>query len=189
MSAWEERYQRGETGWDRGGASPALSQLLEQLPAKARVMVPGCGHGHEVVALAKRGFVVTAIDIAPSPITHLREKLQQNNLQAELIHGDLFTYLPEHGFDAVYEQTCLCAIEPQQRKDYAALLHNWLKPDASLYAQFMQTGSAGGPPYHCDLLSMHVLFDDCRWQWPATEPALIPHRNGRFELAYRLRRI
>jgi len=189
MSAWEKRYQRGETGWDRGGASPALSHLIEQLPKNARVLVPGCGRGHEVVALAKLGFIVTAIDIAPSAIIHLREQLQQEQLHAELILGDLFTYRPEQRFDAVYEQTCLCAIEPQQRKDYADQLYSWLKSDARLYALFMQTGCAGGPPFHCDLLAMRELFDDSRWQWPAIEPAFVPHRNGRFELGYRLQRI
>lgn len=189
MSAWEERYQRGETGWDRGGVSPALTQLVDHLHLEARVLVPGCGRGHEVIELARLGFKVTAIDIAPSAIAHLSQQLQQEQLDAELVNGDLFAYAPDQRFDAVYEQTCLCAIEPEQRADYEQRLHGWLKPEGVLYALFMQTGVRGGPPFHCDLIMMRELFDASRWQWPVeTGPVLVLHKNGRFELGHMLRR-
>ncbi len=187
MNDWEARYQRGETGWDRGETSTALTHMLSRLDPGDRVLVPGCGRGHEVVALAQHGFRVTAIDIAPSAITHLGERLQNRELDAELIHGDLFDYQAAPPFDAIYEQTCLCAISPDQRKAYADKVHSWLRPGGILYAMFMQTGAEGGPPFHCDLLAMRSLFDGDRWQWPEQEPILVPHRNGRFELGYCLR--
>jgi len=74
---------------------------------------------------------------------YLRDQLDAAGLQAELIQGDLFTYASEHRFDAIYEQTCLCAIQPEQRADYERCLFSWLKPAAILYAMFMQTGAAG----------------------------------------------
>ena len=41
------------------------------------VVVPGCGRGHEVVELARRGFEVTAIDFAPAAIEALSTKLAE----------------------------------------------------------------------------------------------------------------
>jgi len=186
LSNWEGRYQRGETGWDRGGASPALSRLLEHLPAKARVLVPGCGRGHEVVELARLGFMATAVDIAPSATAHLRKQLLRHELDAKVVTGDLFDFVAKYPFDAVYEQTCLCAMDPTQREVYVDQLYAWLQPGGMLFALFMQTGCAGGPPFHCDLLAMRELFDTARWQWPENEPIFTPHANGRFELGYSL---
>jgi len=185
---WEARYQRGETGWDRGGPSPALVDFMRLAKAPCRVLVPGCGYGHEVVALAKQGYAVTAVDIARPAVERLRARLENAGCQAEVVHADLFDWEPEAPLDAIYEQTCLCAIRPEQRAAYEARLHRWLAPEGLLFALFMQTGAEGGPPFHCDLLDMRRLFASERWAWPEEAPSLVPHRNGRFELACALRR-
>lgn len=185
MNPWEQRYQSAQTGWDRGGISPALKYWLDEGLSPCRILIPGCGRGHEVVELAKRGFIVTAIDIAPSAVQHLNAALDAAGVSATVVQGDLFRLHPHHPFDAVYEQTCLCAIEPGQRQAYAEKLYGWLRPGGHLYALLMQTGVTGGPPFHCDLLAMRELFCPPRWQWPEGEqPVFTPHRNGRFELGY-----
>jgi len=190
LHEWESRYQSGETGWDRGASSPSLNAWLsnEGLTPGSRILVPGCGRGHEVIHLAQLGFDVTGLDIAPSAVNHLQQALKDKGVQAEVLHADLFEFMPDTPFVAIYEQTCLCAIQPVQRAAYEALLHAWLKPGGTLFALFMQTGAEGGPPFHCDLLAMRQLFDESRWEWPAEEPVFTPHRNGRFELGYRLKR-
>ena len=188
---WESRYQSGETGWDRGASSPSLNAWLKSdgLKPGSRILVPGCGRGHEVVHLAEMDFEVSCIDIAPSAVTHLKQTLVTKGLSADVMQADLFQFQPTHPFDAIYEQTCLCAIQPEQREAYASLLHSWIKPGGTLFALFMQTGAEDGPPFHCDLLAMHRLFPDSRWQWPTEEPVFTPHRNGRFELGYQLKRL
>ncbi|TJY59847.1 methyltransferase domain-containing protein [Sinimarinibacterium sp. CAU 1509] len=187
---WEQRYQSQQTGWDRGDASPALQQWLaaDALPP-GRVLVPGCGRGHEVVALAQAGYVVTAVDLAPSAIEAVAEKLRQAGTQAQLIHADLLQWTPEQAFDAVYEQTCLCALTPSLWPAYAARLALWVRPGGTLAILFMQTGRDGGPPFHCALPRMHELFDPELWEWPEKDDRLtIKHPNGGTELGYRLTR-
>ncbi|MDQ6971831.1 MAG: methyltransferase domain-containing protein [Mariprofundaceae bacterium] len=186
---WEDRYLRGETGWDRGGTSPALTHwLTHTLKAPARVLIPGCGRGHEVIMLARLGFSVTAIDIAPSAVAHLKQELARAGLSAEVILGDLFTYSPDEPFDVVYEQTCLCAIQPGQRKAYEERLHAWLKPGGIRLALFMQADSEGGPPFHCAVNDMQQLFPASRWDWPDAGTQNVPHHSGRFELGHSLTR-
>ena len=186
---WEARYREGNTGWDRGGVSPALQAWLDTGDlAPCRTLIPGCGRGHEIMTLARLGFAVTGIDFAPSAVAHVRRNLSRQELHAEVLEADVLGWQPEAPFDAVYEQTCLCALPEEAWPDYAARLYGWLRPAGSLFALFMQTGQPGGPPRHFDLLRMRQIFDEDRWHWPESEPMLVPHRNGRFELGYVLER-
>lgn len=184
---WEGKYHNNETGWDRGASSPALSSWLNDLKP-CRIAVPGCGRGHEVIELARRGFDVTGIDIATPAIEHMQAELDREGLSASLIHGDLFE-LELDPFDAIYEQTCLCAIQPEQREAYEQWLFNHLKPGGQLLALFMQTGVDGGPPFHCAIPNMNALFDTSRWQWPKSDGHSVPHPSDRHELAHLLIRI
>jgi len=179
---WEAKYKNSETGWDRGDASPALTTWLETLEP-CRILVPGCGRGHEVIELARRGFDVTAVDIATPAIDHMQAILEKEHLSATLIHADMFD-LDLAPFDAIYEQTCLCAIQPMQREVYEQWLYNHLKPGGQLLALFMQTGAEGGPPFHCGLSDMTSLFDASRWQWPESDGDTVAHPSGRHELAH-----
>ncbi|PJA33792.1 MAG: thiopurine S-methyltransferase, partial [Zetaproteobacteria bacterium CG_4_9_14_3_um_filter_53_7] len=91
-------------------------------------------------------------------------------------------------FDAIYEQTCLCALQPTQWSDYEQWLYNHLKPGGQLLALFMQTNAEGGPPFHCDVTEMKPLFAASRWLWPDNGDT-VPHPSGRHELAHLLIRI
>lgn len=180
---WQNRYDQGQTGWDRGAASPALQRWLESGQLQpCRILVPGCGRGHEVVALAAAGFDVTAVDFAPAAIAAVGEQLAARGLKAQLVQADLFEYTPDQPFDAIYEQTCLCAIQPSQRGEYERRLASWLRPGGRLYVLLMQTDSASGPPFTCPPGAMRDLFVAERWGWPAElEP--ISHPAQLVELA------
>ena len=163
---WENLYQERRTGWDRGKPSEGLVYWLNTgLLAPCRILVPGCGNGYEVVTLAEKGFDVTAIDIARTPIKNLQATLADANLNASLVQKDFFSWQPESPFDVIYEQTSLCALSPELWQQYENQLHQWLKPEGVLLAQFMQTGQEGGPPYHCDMDDMNTLFSEDRWIW------------------------
>jgi SAM-dependent methyltransferase len=179
---WERRYGQGQTGWDRGRASPALDHWIGAvLVPPGRVLVPGCGHGHEVAGLVRAGCQVTAVDIAAQPVMRLMGQLAGLGLHANVIQADLLHWRPSEPFDAVYEQTCLCALDPGHWAAYERRLRDWLLPGGRLLALFMQTGRAGGPPFDCPLPAMHVLFSERHWQWPAEPPLEVPHPNGLVE--------
>ena len=184
MSHWEEQYQANTIPWDRGAASPALHRWLQaDAIAHGHILVPGCGRGHEALELARHGFHVTALDIAPTALSLLEAELAAAGLSAELVCADALLWQPAAPFAAIYEQTCLCALQPGQWTAYERQLYGWLKPGGHLYALFMQTGRAGGPPFHCDLGDMRRLFPPDRWIWPDGEAERVTHPNGLFELA------
>ena len=67
---WAARYEEEHTPWDLGAPHPALAAELEKdllgrrrCGHDARAFVPGCGRGHDALALAKAGWVVTAMDM------------------------------------------------------------------------------------------------------------------------------
>lgn len=187
---WEHRYQDGQTGWDRGETSANLLHWIElDLLKPCRILIPGCGNGHEVLTLAEQGFDVVAIDIAPSPLANLAKMLQARNLTAELVEADFFTWQPEKLFDAIYEQTSLCALPPEQWQHYEQCLHNWLKPNGKIFVQFMQTDQAGGPPFHCEIDDMVRLFNTQRWQWSEQYETQVTHSSGKYEKIYCLEKI
>lgn len=188
---WEERFRSGNTPWDRGAAAPQLAAWLASgALAPCRVLVPGCGSGHEVVALAAAGFEVTALDYAPAAIERTGAQLRAAGAAATLVEADALAWQPERPFDAVYEQTCLCALYPDRWRAYADRLHQWLRPAGSLYALFMQfprpgaaQGAIEGPPYHCDINAMRALFPASAWAWPKPPYARSSHPSGLAEIA------
>ncbi len=186
---WEERYRSGKTGWDRGQVSPALESWVKSglMPA-GRILIPGCGRGHEVCYLAAQGYDVTAVDIAPSAIVALQKNLDEGHHSAQLIQADLLEWEPDSPFDAIYEQTSLCAIDPLDWPNYVHRLATWLKPGGHLFALFMQTDREGGPPYHCDLDIMRKLFSADVWSWDAVHAMKIEHPSGIHERGFVLTR-
>lgn len=185
---WQARYDEGRTAWDRGAASPALVGWLDSGALRpGRIVVPGCGRGHEVVALAEAGFEVTAIDYAPAAVEAVRERLVAAAVAADVVAADLFAYEPKAPFDAVYEQTCLCALPPQRWHDYERRLWSWLVPGGIVAAAFMQTDGREGPPFACPPDQMRALFTADRWEWPADLVA-VPHPMGLVELTGLLRK-
>ena len=166
-NTWEARYQAGTTGWDRGKTSQNLLAWLDSGELQAcRILVPGCGNGYEVLTLAERGFETVAIDIAATPVQHLQHALKTYDLTAEIIHKDFFAVdFSTQPFDAIYEQTCLCALPPSLWEAFEQWLYHSLKTGGKLYTHFMQTHQDGGPPFHCNMTQMKALFSHERWQW------------------------
>jgi len=181
--AWEQRYQLGEIGWDRGISSVALKLFFSRFKPGGSVLVPGCGRGHEVVELVKSNYTVTAIDISRSAITFLESQLALHSIEAKLIQHDFFDWSPSQPFDVIYEQTSLCAIPVKNRKRYAKKLYDWLAINGQLFIMFMQTEVVSGPPFHCDIKEMHALFPSDLWQWEDLETS-ISLGGGKFEKMY-----
>lgn len=196
---WQERFEAGQTPWDRGAVNP---QLLEWISAgtlaPCRIFVPGCGSGHEVAELARLGFEVTALDYAPAAVERTRARLSgmgEAGARVEVVCADALEWQPPTSFDAIYEQACLSALYPDHWGGYARQLHRWLRPGGRLFALFVQAlrpgaseGFIQGPPYHGDIHAMRALLPAERWQWPKPPYPRIGHSSGMAELAVVLER-
>ena len=182
---WQQRFADRQLAWDRGGPSPQLARWLTDgtLGAGQRIAVPGCGAGHEVEPLARAGLQVTALDYAPAAIELLARRLATTpDVHATLVEADVLEWQPPAPLDAVYEQTCLCALHPDHWTAYAAQLRRWLRPGGSLCLLAMQAlrpgaaeGRIEGPPYHVDINALRALLPGEHWQWSKPPYAAVPH--------------
>lgn len=58
--------------------------------------------------------------------------------------------LRESSLDIVWEQTCLCAIDPQRRNEYFKTIDRLLKPGGHWLAVIWNHGNDDGPPFDLD---------------------------------------
>jgi methyl halide transferase len=176
---WESRYRDGTTGWERHGLNPAFLAWRDSgALAPCRILVPGGGRSLEPLALAESGFDVVVVDGAPSAVAMQRAHFERLKLGARAERADLFDWVPDAPFDAIYDQTCLCALPPTLWPDYARRLRSWLRPDGTLYILFMQSDRPDGPPFHCDIDVMRRLFAAPDWRWPEHLPTCVLHPSG-----------
>lgn len=157
---WNRCYVEGRTPWDNGGAHPAVHTVPARGALSGRILVPGCGTGHDVRALAAQGLEVTGLDIAPHALH--RARAFPPGGRERYIEGDLFD-LPARlagYFDGVFEHTCFCAIDPSRRTAYVDAVASALKPGGRLLALFFtDPGNAGeGPPFGCTPSELDALF-------------------------------
>lgn len=156
---WDERYRLGDTPWEKGRAHPALADWLKSHELTGRVLVPGCGTGHDVRAIALTGAEVVGLDVAPSAIKAAREYARTG--EETYVCGDLFAPPSAWSgtFDWIVEHTCFCAILSGDRQNYADNVARLLKPDGYLLAVFfLNPDHEGGPPYGCTTTELDRLF-------------------------------
>lgn len=201
LDFWQQRFENEQTPWDRQGPNPHLAVWLAEgrIGVDARVLVPGCGSGHELVQLARHGCRVTGLDYAPAALARAQALLQQLDPQQRarvtLEQADVLSWQAPEPFDCVYEQTCLCALHPDHWVAYAAQLRHWLRPGGALLALFAQAPKPGaadgliqGPPFHCDIHAMRALFAEPAWRWTKPPYVRVPHPMGMHEIALPIER-
>jgi len=159
---WDEAYASGATPWDKGYAAPPLAEFLETRKVAGRVLVPGCGTGHDVRLLAAQGAEVVGLDIAEGALAKAGRFPQAGT--ESYLKGD-FLDLPEplHGaFDWIVEHTCFCAIHPSEREAYVRNARKALKPGGHLLAVFFREVpdfDGEGPPWPVDGAEIEERFD------------------------------
>lgn len=168
MTDWESCYLEGSTPWDKGTPSPPLTEWVTKNTPAGRALVPGCGVGHDVAMLAEKGVDAHGLDLAPTAIE--RARAAYPTLQQRFHLGDLLKW-PEAeaaGYDFIFEHTCLCALPPAMRADYAEAVFKLLKPGGRLVGIWfinpdMEPGE-DGPPFGIPTTELEALFPASRWQ-------------------------
>lgn len=167
MTDWEQHYVEDFTPWDKGAPAPGLVDFLSQQLLDGRILVPGCGLGHDVraIAAANPKAEVIGLDIAPSAVA--RAVAQPKAGAERYLTGDWFN-LPEElagSCDWIWEHTCFCAIDPGLRDSYVKAAHGALKPDGKLLAVFYldpyddeHPEGGGEPPFGASVEELERRF-------------------------------
>lgn len=167
MRDWEACYRAGETPWDHGSAAPPLLELIERHGAElwgcGPVLVPGCGLGHDVRAIAESGVPVVGLDISETAV--VKARACPSNGPASYEPGDFLdpAWRVGRSFSAIWEHTCFCAISPQQRRAYAGAAAALLPPGGVLAGVFYLTPhdpgeEEEGPPFKVSVAELEETF-------------------------------
>jgi SAM-dependent methyltransferase len=140
--------QAGTVSFDLARAAPALCDWLDgHRLLRGRALVPGCGRGHDVIELARRGFEALGVDFARTAIRDARALAAKSRVPARFLERDLFSLLvdprrqepwaaesalEEGSIDLWWENTCYCAVEPSRRDEYASIAARLVRSGGTL---------------------------------------------------------
>src|SRR6059058_3225980 len=98
---WDARYsERDGAMWSGRPNGRLVAEVAELTPG--RVLDVGCGEGADAIWLARRGWIVTAIDISDLAVCRARQAAQLAGAAVEWMCGDaLQTPFPAGSFDLV----------------------------------------------------------------------------------------
>lgn len=180
---WESRYKIGDMPWEKGAPSPGLVEYLENNPRpEGRILVPGCGMGHDVRALSSGANEVIGMDIAPSAIEGAGAFPKVGH--ERFVLGNFFELPAEFcgAFNWVWEHTCFCAIDPSMRVRYAQSVAEALVPGGHYLAIFYldPDNDDEGPPFGVTDAELDAFFlkdFDLLREWRPSRS--YPGREGR----------
>lgn len=177
---WNQRYEKGNTGWNIGTISTPLKHYFDQISNKSiSILIPGGGNGHEAEYLLSLGFTnITVLDIAPIALNKLEERFQSHIGQSlRLIIGDFFDHQGQ--YDLIIEQTFFCALNPKLRPAYVQKMAALLAKNGKLTGVLFDTQFQNGPPFGGDRQEYQNLFETA-FHIISLEPCYnsIPQRMG-----------
>ena len=155
---WNERYRKGQTGWDIGYVSTPLKEYIDQLTDKSlRILIPGGGNSHEAVYLLQQGFTnVTVVDISSEIIQNLQKKYAGQGLKA--VCDDFFRHSGQ--YDLILEQTFFCALDPSLRSSYVRKMKELLTSTGKLAGLLFDRAFVGGPPFGGNVKEYESVFKE-----------------------------
>ena len=176
-SFWENLYLSDKDGWDMRSVHHGLPNVYGAglFGDTKRILVPGAGRGHDAFFLASKGFQVVACDFADTPIAAMKQRRENQNLSLEIRQIDVFSLFnePAGSFDAIFDYTFYCAIDPKERSNYLDLVTHLIRPGGRLILfAFPLRNTTTGPPYSMSIASLKTRFQNSfYWILDETMPA------------------
>ena len=163
---WEQIYQNQNIEsmpWFNPDLDLDLQQALSQLNINSGTILDlGTGPGTQAIALAERGFQVTATDISETAIHQAEQTAKQNKMNISWQQDDIINSKLNQTFDFVFDRGCFHVFSPEQRQDYVRIVHKLLNDQGYLFIKcfsHLQPGEQGPhrftPEQINDIFSKH----------------------------------
>jgi SAM-dependent methyltransferase len=170
----------GGPPWDIGGPQPALARVLDDGVPGRKVLDIGCGTGDLALALARRGYDVTAVDISGVAIDRARAKAAQAGLTVRFEAQDATRLsLPAASFDAVFDSGLLHSLHRRGRAEvdaYLAQLPGLAAPGATVVV--LAVSLEGTQPWGLTEDFLRAAFAGPHWTGTRVERIDVAARAG-----------
>ncbi len=158
---WSDFYKNeSQPRWDLNGPAEAFKDMLHRLKLpKSRILVLGCGGGHDAAFFAQAGHVVTAVDFSAEAIAKAKKSYGHlHNLSFEQM--DVFNLPHEwnYTFDVVIEHTLFCAVDPAFYQKLITVWKRVLHEEGQLLSVFFTMFKRQGPPYGIREFELRALL-------------------------------
>lgn len=165
---WQEKWERGETGFHGAHANPLLTRHFGalDLPVGARIFVPLCGMSQDMVWLAGWGYRVIGCELSEIAVERFFSDLgvtpdvvQVGTLRCFsasdicIFTGNIFDLTPDllGPVEGIYDRAALIALPEDLRRAYVAHLLALTGPVPELLVTLTYDQSClKGPPFSVD---------------------------------------
>ncbi|MGR3220509.1 MAG: class I SAM-dependent methyltransferase [Candidatus Anammoxibacter sp.] len=134
---WEEKYSTEDVEsmpWFYPKLDPDFAEILDRLGlVSGKALDLGCGPGTQAIALAERGFDVTATDISYAAIKKARLRTSKMGLDISFIQDDILDSNLSSRFDIAFDRGCFHVFSPEKMKLYVRTLSRLVKNKGYLF--------------------------------------------------------
>jgi cyclopropane fatty-acyl-phospholipid synthase-like methyltransferase len=103
--------------------------------ATGRILDQGTGPGTQAIALAERGFTVTAVDVSAAALAYAARKAGERGVQVSFVQDDVLASRLAGPFEAVFDRGCFHVLAPEQRAGYVETMHRLLARSGWLFVK------------------------------------------------------
>ncbi len=124
LDLWDADYRASHPPiWDIGHAADELKRVVASGQIRAcRALDLCCGSGNDAIYLARQGFDVTAMDVAPTALQQAQEKARRAGVSVHWLLADVLAPPPIAPFDFLYDRGCYHVVRDQNLTAYLETL-------------------------------------------------------------------
>ena len=161
---WERMYTAldvTQMHWYWDALDPDLEEALDHLRLQTGTFLDlGTGPGTQAIALAKRGFAVTATDISEAAIGKAQEKALAESVDVRFMADDILGPELAESFDYVFDRGLLHTIPPESRSIYVQAVASLVKPGGILFLKTFSARETEWGPYRFTPEEVSEMFAD-----------------------------
>jgi 2-polyprenyl-3-methyl-5-hydroxy-6-metoxy-1,4-benzoquinol methylase len=162
---WEELYRSDNVEklpWYWPAIDPDLDAALARHGIEGgRALDQGTGPGTQAIALAERGFAVTATDVSAAAIAYATRQAKARGVAVTFVEHDVLASRLDGPFDLIFDRGCFHVIAPDERAKYVDTTYRLLAPSGWLFLKTFshrQPGTEGPHRFAPD--DIRRLFGD-----------------------------